>query len=75
MGEDFKLKISLPAARVNAELTQQKAAEAMGVTKETLRNWETGRTKLSVEAFMKMCKLYGMPQGVIRLPQRSTRTA
>lgn len=34
-------KISLKAARVNAGLTQEQAAKAIGRTKQTLVSWET----------------------------------
>ena len=34
-------KISLKAARVNACLTQEPAAKAIGETKQTIVNWET----------------------------------
>ena len=35
-------KISLKAARVNAGLTQEQAARAIGKTKQTIVNWEAG---------------------------------
>ena len=36
-------KISLAAARVNAEMTQEEVAEIMHVSKNTIINWEKGR--------------------------------
>ena len=36
------MKITLKSARVNANLTQLEAAKRLGVTRETLSNWETG---------------------------------
>ena len=34
------MKISLQSARVNAKLTQQMAAQKIGVSKDTISNWE-----------------------------------
>lgn len=38
------MKITLKAARVNAGYTQGKAAAAMGVSKDTVSNWERGKS-------------------------------
>ena len=37
-----KLQISLAAARVNANLTQEDVARAMHLSKNTIVNWEKG---------------------------------
>lgn len=37
-------KITLKAARVNAGLSQIEAANKIGVTRETLGNWERGKS-------------------------------
>lgn len=37
-------QISMAAARVNANLTQQEAAEKLGISKATLANYEAGKT-------------------------------
>ena len=37
-------KITLKAARVNANLTQAEAAKRIGVTRDTLSNWEKGKS-------------------------------
>lgn len=34
------MKVSLKAARVNANLTQIEAAKKLNVTKDTIANWE-----------------------------------
>ncbi len=36
------LRITLKAARVNADLTQREAGEALGVTPDVISNWERG---------------------------------
>lgn len=54
------LKISLEAARVNAKLTQREAAEGVGVTVQTLINWEKGRTSPMIDKAIALCNLYGI---------------
>lgn len=38
------LKMTLKAARVNAGLSQREAADRIGVTDDTLSNWERGKS-------------------------------
>lgn len=38
------LKMTLKAARVNAGLSQKEAASKIGVTSDTLGNWERGKS-------------------------------
>lgn len=40
----MKLRITLKAARMNMSLTQKEAAKRLGVTVNTLRNWENGKS-------------------------------
>ena len=54
------LKITLEAARVNAKLTQKEAADGVGVTVQTLINWEKGRTSPMIDKAVALCKLYGI---------------
>lgn len=54
-------KISLKAARVNAKLTQKEAAEQLGISKETLANWENGKTTPNVSKFKKFEEVYKIP--------------
>lgn len=61
-------KISLPAARVNANLTQQEIADIMGVSKNTIINWEKGRISLKPAQFEKLCKEYKVDKDYILLP-------
>ena len=62
------LQISLAAARVNAGLTQEDVAREMGVTKQTIVNFEKGRTKPGIPELMFLSKLYGIPVDNIFLP-------
>ena len=38
------MRITLRAARMNMSLTQKEAAKKLGVTVDTLRNWEKGKS-------------------------------
>ena len=42
-----EFRISLRAARINAELTQKQVAKLMGRNKQTIVNWESGKTEIS----------------------------
>lgn len=53
--------ITLKAARVNVGLTQREAAEAIGVSRETLQNYEAGKKFPSVPTIKKMEDLYKIP--------------
>jgi DNA-binding XRE family transcriptional regulator len=55
------LKISLAAARVNAKMTQDDVSKALGVTKQTVVNWENGRSEPSVSQGLKLSDIYKMP--------------
>ena len=41
-----EIKISLAAARVNANMTQEQAAAAINVSKSTINSWENGKSKI-----------------------------
>lgn len=53
-------KITLRAARTNANLTQNEAAKKIGVSRDTISNWENGITSPSVEKFRQIEKIYGI---------------
>ena len=55
------LKITPAAARVNAGLTQRDVAEKMGVSTNTVINWENGKTVPSVSMAWRLSELYGIP--------------
>lgn len=54
------MKMTLKALRVNAGLTQQEAADKIGVFIGTLRSYESGKTSPDPVVIGKMCDLYGM---------------
>ena len=53
-------QITLKAARVNANLSQKKAAKMLGVAASTLRNWEAGKTFPRHDQISALCQLYGV---------------
>ena len=65
------IQISLEAARVNAGLTQDAAAERLSVSKQTLINWEKGRSEPSISQARLIESTYGIPLDNIYLPSKS----
>lgn len=61
--------ISLAAARVNANMTQDEVAKAMNVSKNTIINWEKGRNSPKYSQMVKLCEIYKMPMDYIFLPK------
>lgn len=62
------MKISLKALRVNAEMTQEAAAEKLNITARTLQNWESYSSFPTAQQLMKICAVYGCEIGDIFLP-------
>ena len=54
------MAITLKAARVNVGLTQKKAAMLLGVSKETISNWERGLYFPDVKNIRRLEKTYGV---------------
>lgn len=52
------MKLTLEAARRNVKLTQREAAELLGVSKDTLGNYERGKSFPTVETVKKMENIY-----------------
>lgn len=57
----MKQKITLAAARVNAQLTQEKAADALRISRQTLIGYEKGDNAPDIHMAMAMSDLYKMP--------------
>ena len=63
------MAITLKAARVNKNLTQEQAAELLGVTATIIGNWERGITFPKVPMIQKIEQVYGIPYSdIIFLP-------
>ena len=61
--EKVQIRISLEAARVNAELVQKDAAKLIGVSLKTLQNYENGKTKPNWDTLIKMSNIYNIQIG------------
>ncbi|WP_177973310.1 helix-turn-helix transcriptional regulator [uncultured Eubacterium sp.] len=62
------LQISLAAARVNAGMTQDEVAKKMHVSKNTVVNWEKGKTEPTISQCRELSEMYRMPLKYIFLP-------
>lgn len=65
------IQISLAAARVNAEMTQEAVAKELKVSKNTLVNWEKGLSEPTITQGRKLSQLYKIPLDNIFLPTKS----
>lgn len=66
------MAITMKAARVNAGLKQQEAAEKLGVSVITYMNWENGKTLPTVDNAFAICELFKMPIDGIIFRKEST---
>lgn len=53
------MKVSIKAARVNAELTMAEAARLIGISENTLRTWEKKISSPRADLMPQICKTYG----------------
>lgn len=65
-------KISLEAARVNANLTQAELAEKMGVSKQSVFDWENGKRRMKPAYLYLFCSITGFDEEDILLPKITT---
>ena len=63
-----RLKISLKAARVNANLSQEEVTRKMKKSKVTINNWENGKTEIDYGNLNELCRLYSVTMDDILLP-------
>ena len=52
------MKFSMKALRVNAGFTLEEASKKLGISRVTLRNYETNKTKPNIELLDSILKLY-----------------
>lgn len=64
------MKVSLKAARVNAELRQAEVAEKLGVPVDRIKYLETkeGSSRITYETLLSLCSIYGCTADDIFLP-------
>lgn len=63
-------KVYLPAVRVNTGMSQKEWANALGVSPDTVVNWEMGKTSPNVIKLRRMSELSGIPMDFIFLPDK-----
>ena len=51
-------------------MTQQMAANRLGVSRSALANWEQGRRNIYIEQFVKLCEIYSVNPDTILLDLR-----
>ena len=66
------LQISLAAARVNAKMTQADVAKALRVSKQSVNNWENGKSSPSFATLNTLAGISQIPVEYIFLPTQST---
>lgn len=54
-------QISMRAARVNADLSQEEAAKRLGISRATLQNYEAGNTIPDIITARRIGDVYGFP--------------
>ena len=65
-------KITIAAARVNTGLTQEQLADKMGVSRQTVIDWENGKREMRTAYFHLFCLVTGFSEDDILLPAKST---
>ena len=64
-------RISMAAARVNANLSQQEAADLIGISRATLANYEAGRSVPDWDIVQKIGEVYHYPISYIYFGKKS----
>ena len=57
-GNNMDIGAKMQNARLEAKLTQEQAAEALGVSRQTISNWETEKTYPDIRSVVRMSDLY-----------------
>ncbi|MDY4739379.1 helix-turn-helix transcriptional regulator [Absicoccus porci] len=65
-------RMTLKAARVNAGMTQEDLAEAIGVHRQTVAKWEENPQLMSIETANKVCKVLNVKFHQIFFAREST---
>ena len=66
-------KFTLKAARVNANMTQEYVAVQVGKAKNTIQNYENGKSVPDIETGKKLAALFGLSvDDIIFLPSNCT---
>ena len=54
------MKLTLKAARVNVGMTQEEVGKEVGKTKNTIQNYESGKSTPDIETGKKLAALFGL---------------
>lgn len=65
-------KITLAAARVNKGWTQAELAEKLGVSRQSVFDWENGKREMRPVYVHAFCAVVGMSEDDILLPEVTT---
>lgn len=68
------MRVSLKAARVNANMTQEEAGKVINASKDTIKAIEKGTREIKVPECEKLCEAYGCTREDIFLPYESTES-
>jgi transcriptional regulator with XRE-family HTH domain len=66
------MALTLKALRINAGLDQRTVAKELGVTPETIGNWENSKTFPNVPQITQLEKLYGVSYADINFYPKSS---
>ena len=72
-GMTYKPFVTLEACRVISHMTQGEFADAIGVSKNTVFNWENGLSEPSATQLRKIADLSGCPIEFIFVPEKSKK--
>lgn len=64
-------RISLAAARVSKGWTQAEMAKKMGVSRQTIFDWESGKRTMKLSYIYMFCGLTGFDEHELILPKKS----
>ena len=56
-----KLGMTLRNARIAARLSQVQVSEYINKTSQNISSWELGKSKIDIDSFEKLCRLYKIP--------------
>jgi transcriptional regulator with XRE-family HTH domain len=62
----MQYKVSMKAARVNAELNLAEAADKIGVSISTVKNWEAKKTFPNQPMIERICAVYAIPYDMLK---------
>lgn len=68
------MQISIKGARAEKGMTQKEVGIIMGVTPETISNWERGITAPSAPQLIKLCGVYGVNLSDIYLDKKLAKS-